>query len=481
VTIRMQTSAGMSGNIAERSASMCSIGNLFICTLLGSLLLFHCTAPALASVRIGIIGDQTGAADIDKSYAVLQQGVDALKNEKPDVVLHAGDLVESTQTPDEIKRRFDQATLILNQIPAPWYMTPGDHDVNPPVWVQNSPDRSREALFQQLYGALNPLVQKHLYYSFDVNNYHFVVLNSMEALDVDPRWGNVFYSGISDAQYEWLADDLATKAINTKGIIVLLHHPMWYVWSNWDRVHRLLARYPTRNVVAGHFHYNQIDSRIDNINYSVVGATGGDTKHGSPNAGDLQHVTMLTVNDDGSFEYRMIPLAPYAQIGWTSRQIMDRVQAQDSLLGNIYNFPTDSPVFLQKGALVAACGSVTPARLVLNQLGNADVRPVEVDITVTAPNMTVNGSFGQGMCEADIGPLSCKLNPSVNVAISDTSVVELSQYPVPSPLWTGTVVASNPPPPSKTAITVNVTLSFTANNEEFSVSKSSSTTVQPCN
>jgi hypothetical protein len=46
--------------------------------------------PASAAIRIGIIGDQTGAADLDKAYAVLQQGVDALKSQTLDIVLHVG-------------------------------------------------------------------------------------------------------------------------------------------------------------------------------------------------------------------------------------------------------------------------------------------------------------------------------------------------------------------------------------------------------
>jgi 3',5'-cyclic AMP phosphodiesterase CpdA len=382
------------------------------CGMLGGLAAFA-ALPASAAIRIGIIGDQTGAADLDKAYAVLQQGVDALKSQTLDIVLHVGDLVESTSQPDEIRRRFAQATTILSQLPVQWYMTAGDHDVNPPVWTPNSPDRSREQLFQSLYGAINPLVQQQLYYSFDLNNYHFVVLYSLEALDTDPRWGNVFYSRVSDAQYAWLTNDLAANAANKSGIMVLLHHPMWYMWSDWDRVHRLLAQYRVNTVIAGHFHYNQVDSRIDGIQYHVVGATGGDTKRGTPNAGALQHVSVLTINDDRSLDFRMIPLAPYVQIVWTGRQVMDRVQAVDSLLGNLWSFAGNSPVFLQNGALVAACGTSAPAKLLLSQLGNATAAPVDVSISVT-PSVTVAGSFGDGFCLQDVGPFSCRLrNPPV--------------------------------------------------------------------
>lgn len=434
-------------------------------------------SSAWADIKIGIIGDQTGAADLDKAYGVMQQGVDAMNREHPDVVLHAGDLVESLQTPDQITARFNQATAILSGLVSPWYLTAGDHDVSPPNFVQNSPDHSRELLFQGLYAKLNPLVQRRLYYSFDVKGYHFVVLYSTEALDSDPRWGNIFYAGISDAQYEWLAADLAAHAA-TRGVFVLLHQPLWYMWSTWDRVHQLLARYPTKAVTAGHFHYNQADSRIDNIAYRVVGATGGDTKQGSANAGDLQHVTMLTAKDNGSLDFRIFPLAPYAQIAWTSREIMDRVQAQDVLLGNIYYFSAENHVFLKNGALVAACDKPDPATLQLSHLGNADTVPVDVDIAFDAPNVTVTGTFGPGLCAQVSGPLSCRLNPSAAVATSNNSVVEQNTYPPPPALWAGVVKASTSAP--VTQITAKVTISFNAENQRFSVSRANKVTVEAC-
>jgi 3',5'-cyclic AMP phosphodiesterase CpdA len=444
------------------------------------LALYSGAEPASARIKIGIIGDQTFAPNLDNAYGTLQQGVDELKQEHLDVVLHAGDLIESTASLEEITERFNQAVKILNELPAPWYMTAGDHDVSPPRFVPNSPDHSREALFQKLYGDVNPLVRTHLYYSFDVKKYHFIVLYSFEALDVDPRWGNVFYSDISDMQYEWLAHDLATHAGNSRGIVVLLHQPMWYVWSNWSRIHRLLAQYQTKAVIAGHFHYNQIDSRIDNIEYRVVGATGAETKHGSPNAGDLQHVSVLTIEDNGKLDFRMVPLSPYAQTTWTSRRVMDRVEAIDSLLGNVSELASNSPVYLENGTLVAQCGTNNPAKLSLLQLGNADASPVEVKIDVEAPNMTVAGVFGDGMCESEVQPLSCKLSPSAGVAISNTSIVEQSTYAPPPALWTATITAANPSPTAGTTITVAVHMSLTTENQTFTVGQSATTTVQAC-
>ena len=49
---------------------------------------------------------------------------------------------------------------------------------------------------------------------------------------------------------------------------------MGEIGASWERVHRLLSRYPVRAVIAGHFHYSQRDALLDGIQYLVVGATG---------------------------------------------------------------------------------------------------------------------------------------------------------------------------------------------------------------
>jgi hypothetical protein len=42
-------------------------------------LLITALPSAWADIRIGIIGDQTGAADLDKAYGVLQQAVECVE------------------------------------------------------------------------------------------------------------------------------------------------------------------------------------------------------------------------------------------------------------------------------------------------------------------------------------------------------------------------------------------------------------------
>ncbi|TNC08155.1 hypothetical protein FF100_30030 [Methylobacterium terricola] len=441
------------------------------------------TAARADPIVIGVIGDQTGATDLDASYRVLKQGVTAINSldRKPDVVLHVGDLIESTETPEQITARFGQATSILKTLTMPWYTTPGDHDVNPTRYLQNSTDRSRETLYKQLYSPLNPLVKDKLYYSFDVKNWHFIALDSLEHLYTDPRWGNVFYSQISDNQFAWLQRDLEAHAQGKDGIIVFTHQPLWYNWTGWSRVHELLARYPVKAVIAGHTHYNQTDTALGGIRYWVVGSTGGDIKDGSANAGHLHHVSLLSLSG-AAVDFRLIPLAPFTQSDWTSRTVMDQVQAVTVNLGNLYDFDQKAKVFLDGDRVVGACGTQEPATVTVANVGNATADPLNVSIVVNSTSVRATaGTFGAGFCDTSIDEFSCQLVASAGVAVSNNSIVQMSTYPVPPPLWVGTVVAgSGASPKVGDPIELTLTMMFRSENKSYTMAHSGKTTIKAC-
>ena len=218
---------------------------------------------------------------------------------------------------------------------------------------------------------------------------------------------------------------------------------------------------------------------LDGIQYWVVGATGGNTKQGNPNSGDVQHVTLLQV-DGPNLSFTPISLAPVPSMTWTPRYYMDRVQNLDLVLGNLYNFATSSPVFLDGGKLVKACGSADPAQLVLTGIGNPIELPVTLSINMTAPASVAvtQGAFGPGMCQDSVGTFGCRLKPSAGVAVSNTSTVETAMG-LP-PLWTGTLGLAGSPPPDGTVVQVQVILSFIANNQTYLVYKDVSTQVRGC-
>jgi Calcineurin-like phosphoesterase len=454
--------------------------------LWATLILACLAAPAVArtktSITIGVVGDQTFSSDLNRSYGVLEQGVGVLSGRRPDVVLHVGDLVESTGTPEEVRAAFQKAAAILDRLPVPWHLTAGDHDVSPPGWQAASPDRSREALFQELYGAREPAFRERPWYSFDVNGFHFVALYSHQVLRVDPRWGDIFLARIQDDQLVWLERDLELYR-RARAVVVFLHQPLWYHWSGWKRVHDLLRRYPVAAVVAGHFHYDQDEGEIDGIRYLVVGTTGGDTKHGSRDAGEAHHVTLLRVAGSRKVEVDLLPIPPVTGGGplkLTPREDMDRVQALDVQLGNLWNFTEKNPVFLKDGKLVADCQSGAPARIRIDSLGNPIDLPVEVEIGFRSEPAGValdSPGFGHGLCQTESGPETCRLAPASRTNLSNYSSVDLQSG---VPVWETGLKPAGETPASGTVLAFDVRTSFTGISGKLFLEKTVQTAVRAC-
>jgi hypothetical protein len=436
------------------------------------------------SIRIGIIGDQTGTSDLDASYAILQRGVQRLSSENVALVLHTGDLVESSVDAATYRQMFGRATTILDRLPVPWYLTPGDHDVNPPPpFIQDSGDRSREELFRELYGLRRPQIKDHLYYSFDTGDYHFIALYSHEVLNADPRWGTILLADLSDAQRRWLTADLEAHA-NVRGIVVFLHQPLWYNWSAWRDVHELLRRYPVAAVIAGHFHYNQDEGLLDGIRYVTVGATGGSTKTGSPRAGSLQHVTVLTLRGRSS-EFRLLPVDMSAPLEMTARRDMDRVQMLDLILGNLWDFGMTNPVFRKGNTLVGACDASEPARLKLLPIGNPLDVPLDVSVRVDSPGVQLqNAQFAAGVCISAVGGEKCQLARGSRVTTANLSTVGTTwgcaaACAPPAPLWSATPILTDLSAAAQT-VGLNVRLSFGGAGSELFLERDVSTKIMPC-
>ncbi len=386
-------------------------------------------------LNVGIIGDQTGSLDLDASYEALSKGVEILKAREVQLVLHVGDLIESTRSDEECKRDYQKAAGILDGLGVPWYLTPGDHDVNPVAWEAGSDDRSKETLFRGLYAEKVPEFKDRMYYSFDFGGVHFIALYTHETLRVDPRWGNVFLAKISDAQLDWLEQDLERNKA-CAGVVVFLHQPLWYHWAGWARVHRLLACYPVRAVIAGHFHYDQDEGTLDGIRYVIVGATGGGVKDASRDAGNAWHVTTLRLSGE-SVKFTLSPLEGEEPLELTPRTQMDRVQAVESMMDGLYGFGSRNPVFLKDRRLCSSCDTDAPAVLTLTRVGN----PIDLPLTVTIQPLSSHtalreAAFVVEACASSPSDSSCVLPPGERVVLSNTSFVRLTyDGSDPEPLW----------------------------------------------
>lgn len=435
-------------------------------------------APASISdvqpIKIGLIGDQTFSTNIQASYGVLQQGVSVLSGQTLDVVLHVGDLTESSNTPAQETALFNQATGILDKLPVPWFLTAGDHDVNPPTFQQDSPDRSREQLFMQLYGQRVPAFAQHPWYSFDKNGYHFIALYSFGALFSDSRFGNIFLSQVYDDQFAFLQQDLQAHQ-NATAIIVWVHQPLWYHVSGWKRVHELLRQFPVAAVISGHFHYSQDVGVIDGIHYITMGATGGFKKNGSRQAGDVDLVAVLTVRGPQHVSLDLLPLDNQS-LSLTPRVDMDRVQALDVQLGNFFDFAQVNPVFNKNGQLVSSCTTATPAVIQIAEIGDPIDLPLDTQITLQTQGVNLsNPQFASGVCQQVISGTECVLKRTVHTFISNYSSVDIDTFD--GPLWSSGLSGSASP---GTSLNFNIKTTFTGASGPLFLQTTASTPVQAC-
>lgn len=433
-------------------------------------------------IRIGLIGDQTFSTNLQASYGVLQQGVNVLSGQNIDVVLHVGDLVESSLSPAQITADFNQATAILDQLPVPWFLTAGDHDVNPPAFQQDSSDHSREQLFQQLYGARVPAFAIHPFYSFDMGDFHFISLYSFGALHSDSRFGNIFLSQVYDDQFNFLKSDLNAHK-NARAIIVWVHQPLWYHVSGWQRVHELLRQFPVAAVISGHFHYNQDVGVLDGIRYITVGATGGfKNKVGSRQAGSVDHVSVVTVKAPGQVSVKLLAL-DNQPLTLTPRVDMDRVQALDVQFGNFFDFAQRNPVFLKNGQLVASCSTSQPAAVVITQIGDPIDLSLDVKITFTSNPAGVvvlsSPAFTSGQCQQVISNTECVLKRTARTFFSNYSSVLIDEFFSP-PLWTTGLAPAGGGPQPGTVLNFNIRTTFTGASGTLFLETTPSITIQAC-
>jgi 3',5'-cyclic AMP phosphodiesterase CpdA len=83
-------------------------------------------------VRLGLIADQTGTEDLDQAFRMLAAGVETLRRQRPDGLIHLGDLVESGRPESLVQADFARGRALLDRAGLAWRIAPGDHDLTCP-------------------------------------------------------------------------------------------------------------------------------------------------------------------------------------------------------------------------------------------------------------------------------------------------------------------------------------------------------------
>jgi Calcineurin-like phosphoesterase len=158
--------------------------------------------------------------------------VNALK-QQPDFVVFTGDLTQTTDDPQERRKRMAEARDIIKGLRVKTVrFLAGEHDAS----------SDNGAAFKEFFGETH--------YTFDHKGVHFIVLDNVS----DPR------AQIGDEQLAWLAADLK-KQKSDAPIVVFTHRPLFDLAPQWDWATRdgakaieLLNPYKNVTVFYGHIH-----------------------------------------------------------------------------------------------------------------------------------------------------------------------------------------------------------------------------------
>ncbi len=228
---------------------------------------------------------RTAIADL----SAAQDNVDAL--------VLAGDLAENGKRAEK-----DYLAEQLNTIPTVRYILPasGNHDTR-----LRHIAHSREK-FNAFCKKVNPLIDTaHLYYSFDVNGFTFIVLGTAKIMFEECHFDN--------AEISFLRSELKRGTENGKPVFVILHQPLrrthnlphaWdypgeekgAVGEQSDFIRGILNGYENVFLLTGHLHrgfsintYEDV-GRIHSVNIPSLGMFNKDSALGNAGQGFLMEV-----------------------------------------------------------------------------------------------------------------------------------------------------------------------------------------------
>lgn len=222
--------------------------------------------------QFAIVTDRTGG----HRPGVFEDGIRKLNWLQPEFVMSVGDLIEGyTGDTDELDRQWTEFTSFTAELQMPFFYVPGNHDLTNPVQLE---------AWKKRFG--------HTWYHFVYRDVLFLCLNSEDQLRGSAR------GTISDEQYGYIEKTLADNP-DVKWTLVFMHQPLWTLedTKRWPDVEKLLAT-RKHTVFTGHYHsYTKYER--NNGKYFVLATTGGGSSLRGPQMGEFDHVTWITMTEQG--------------------------------------------------------------------------------------------------------------------------------------------------------------------------------------
>ncbi|MDN5766797.1 MAG: metallophosphoesterase [Humibacillus sp.] len=229
-----------------------------------------------------LAGDRLLSGRIDTA-AQLRQALSRVEESKEtfDAIVLSGDLTDSAD-PDAYALLLEIAQPVVDRLGAALVMTGGNHD-------------ERRPLAATLFGSDTDAPQDRVTH-----------LRGLRLITLDSAVPGYHHGGFSDAQYNWLATELATPA--DFGTVLVMHHPPITYHSptmamlDFDdpaRLGRVLAGTDVRAILSGHLHVTTFGT-LSGIPVMVAGGVSYVDDVGAPRE--------LMIGVDGPQSWNLIEL-----------------------------------------------------------------------------------------------------------------------------------------------------------------------------
>lgn len=222
--------------------------------------------------QFAIVTDRTGG----HRPGVFMKGIRKLNLLQPEFVMSVGDMIEGyTQDVIELDRQWEEFNGFIDSLTMPYFYVPGNHDLTNAVM---------DSVWRSRFGPT--------YFHFIYKDVLFMGLNSEDQFRGSGR------GTISDLQYEYIKKTLADNP-DVRWTFLFMHQPLWLQAApeRWPDVEALLAD-RKHTVFVGHVHH-YVRYLRNNSRYYTLATTGGGSPLRGPELGEFDHITWVTMTDEG--------------------------------------------------------------------------------------------------------------------------------------------------------------------------------------
>lgn len=222
--------------------------------------------------QFAIVTDRTGG----RRPGVFFKGVKKINLLQPEFVMTVGDLIDGyTEDVPELDRQWDEFEGFIDSLEMPFFYAPGNHDITNAVM---------DSVYRARFGPT--------FYHFVYKDVLFLCLNS------EDQFRGAGRGTISDKQYEYIKKTLAENE-DVRWTMLFMHQPLWLQDDpkRWPDVEKLLAE-REHTVFVGHVHH-YVKYMRNNGRYYTLATTGGGSRLRGPALGEFDHITWVTMTEEG--------------------------------------------------------------------------------------------------------------------------------------------------------------------------------------